>query len=394
MQDSNSFKLSTEGLFYQLMERLGLYDKTYSRTRRRIAFCIGVTWLPLLILSSIEGHLVSDTHIGFLQDPVPYARYLIALPLLLMGGKLIDIYLGIMVNHLETSGVVPDKSLSRLTLERQRLERLRDTAWADGILLALIFAFVLALTLGPKSILLNTDKLVWEGVSSGEEIELTLAGYWSVYVASPFILFLIGRWVWRLIIWNMFCYFVSRNPLALQATHPDGVGGLGPIGQAQSSFGIILSCFTIMLSGAFATEILYQQHRLIEYQVEIVGVVILVLIVLFFPLIVFCFPLARAKMKALEGYGALGLMLSKSFQLRWLAGRPAHEKAKLIDTTDPSALADYSAVFENVKNMRIFPLNRQTMVWTVLIVSWPFISLILFQLSIEDLLQRLIQTVL
>lgn len=53
----------------------------------------------------------------------------------------------------------------------------------------------------------------------------------------------------------------------------------------------------------------------------------------------------------------------------------------------PSAMADYSAVYVTVNNMRIVPLDPKKIVVLVIVLLIPFTPLALTQSSIWDMLQ-------
>ena len=69
------FRLSTGGLFYRLMRRLRLVEANRYLPWRRITLFIALTWLPLLILTAVDGTLTgSGVNITFIRDTVPHAR--------------------------------------------------------------------------------------------------------------------------------------------------------------------------------------------------------------------------------------------------------------------------------------------------------------------------------
>lgn len=74
---SSSFSLSTGGLFHRLMLLVRLVEANRDHPGRRIAVFVGITWLPLLILTVIDNTLVgAGIKLTFLHDPVPHVRYL------------------------------------------------------------------------------------------------------------------------------------------------------------------------------------------------------------------------------------------------------------------------------------------------------------------------------
>ena len=66
--------------------------------------------------------------------------------------------------------------------------------------------------------------------------------------------FFVFRWLWRLAIWTLFLWDVSRLRLNLIATHTDMAAGLGFLGVAHVS----LSIFPFALGCVFAAEIAFR----------------------------------------------------------------------------------------------------------------------------------------
>src|SRR5262245_65242192 len=83
------FSLVLGGPLYQLFRRTRLSGTTLELLRRRILVITAVTWVPLLVLSIIEGHAWGHSvTLPFLYDVDAHARFLISL-CLLVGGELV-----------------------------------------------------------------------------------------------------------------------------------------------------------------------------------------------------------------------------------------------------------------------------------------------------------------
>jgi hypothetical protein len=89
---------------------------------------------------------------------------------------------------------------------------------------------------------------------------------------------------------------------------------------------------------------------------------------------------------------ALAYQLSEAFQTRWIKNTNGGQGEELVTAVDPSAVADYSVIYETVSSMRLIPLKRQKVIWLIIILVAPFIPLIFTQISIKDALERLAQT--
>ena len=58
--------------------------------RRRIIAAIAVAWLPLLLLTLLDGHVWSGVAVPFLADVGAQARLLVSLPLLIAAERVVD----------------------------------------------------------------------------------------------------------------------------------------------------------------------------------------------------------------------------------------------------------------------------------------------------------------
>jgi hypothetical protein len=74
---------------------------------------------------------------------------------------------------------------------------------------------------------------------SGTE-RLTVAGWWYAFVSLSLFRFVLARWYFRLIVWYIFLWRVSRLPLRLNPLHPDRAGGLGFLGNSVRAFQPVL----------------------------------------------------------------------------------------------------------------------------------------------------------
>lgn len=111
IEDLESFKLSTGGLVYRLLNILRIQKPGQYSLKRRHLVLITLCWLPLLLLPAIEGNLY-NTHIDlpFVFDLTPYVRYLIVLPLLINADVIIDQLILSILQSVSTSGILGDKN--------------------------------------------------------------------------------------------------------------------------------------------------------------------------------------------------------------------------------------------------------------------------------------------
>ena len=85
LRNPPDFSLVLGGPLFQLLRRAHLSDDTLMLVRRRIVIISLFTWLPLLVLSALEGQMLGGSAaVPFLLDVEVHARFLVALPLLIL----------------------------------------------------------------------------------------------------------------------------------------------------------------------------------------------------------------------------------------------------------------------------------------------------------------------
>lgn len=78
------FSLVLGGPLFQLFRKAHLSDNAVMMAHQRVIVISLLAWLPLLLLSALEGKLmVGSVAVPFLRDVEVHIRYLVALPLLI-----------------------------------------------------------------------------------------------------------------------------------------------------------------------------------------------------------------------------------------------------------------------------------------------------------------------
>ncbi len=385
------FKISTGGLLYTLLLRTGIIEEGKYHTRRTILFFIGITWLPLLILTALEGSIYkTGAGFSFFTDINPHVRFLIAVPILLLAGQIIDPLVGAVVQHISTSGILPESSRAKFTPALDNMTRRRDSIWADVIIL--VIAATISMLARPGYGETELEKVsTWLWTTDGKSLSISSAGWWYFLFAAPLAQIVLYRWIWRFILWIGFLYHVSRTRLALLPTHGDLMGGLGILSNGQFAFVTVFLAFGALLSGGLAHEMLVDGLSMKQANPIIYGIVGAQLIAIVAPLLFFTVQLFNAKRLARRQYGALGYRLSNAFDKKWNQEEASMEQGKdILTAVDPSALADYNAVYETISSMHIFPMKVRTIAVMGIILAVPFAPLMLIEMPLEEILSRIL----
>jgi hypothetical protein len=315
-------------------------------------------------------------------------RFLLTLPLLIVAELVVHQRMRPLVREFLERGLLPDASRARFDAAVAAAQRLRNSAVAEGSLIALVY--VVGLLVWPHYGELNVA--TWYAVPARGGRELSPAGWWFVYVSLPLFQFILLRWYFRLFVWIRFLAQVARCTLSLVPTHPDRVAGLGFLSSSVVAFAPLLAAHGTLLTGVIANRIFFQGAALPEFKVELVVVVAFLLLVVLGPLLLFTPHLATARRVGLREYGTLAQRYVRAFDDKWLRGG-ASAGEPLVGSADIQSLADLGNSFELVRSMRVVPITRDAILQLAVITLLPVAPLLLTMISLEELLKRLLQVV-
>ncbi len=365
------------------MKLTNLILSNNEHTMVRILILTGIAWLPLFVLTLVNGTFISDDiTIPFIKDVVPYVRGLIVIPLLVMADNVIEPMMARLISYLHNSGIVPDSENDRLKDAAEKMTRLMNSKWAQLLLVFMVIAISWYLRADYREMWHERDVTSWALQLKNGVVDESLAGSWFLLVTSPLVSFLLYRWVWRFLIWSVFLYRVSRMKLELYASHSDLAGGLGIFGGGQALFAIIFLIIATLLSSDIAGNILYEGDTLDDMKLVILTFIFISVFVITAPLLSFTKQLFNLKRKALAEYGELQQQISRDFHKHWIKD----EENELVDSMQPSAMADYNVVYEVVSKMRIVPINPILIIVMAAVLLVPFLPLSLTESSIIEIL--------
>ena len=268
--------------------------------------------------------------------------------------------------------------------------RLRNSVLAEVLLLA--FALFGGYWLRERY--LAMDVASWFAAPSDGPLHYTMAGYWYVFVSTTVFRFLMLRWYFRLFVWYRFLWQVARHVrLRLNPLHPDGAGGLAFLSQSVFAFAPVLLAQTVALAGVLGGKIWHEGATLPQFKLEIAVWMILLMLLVLAPLGFFFARLAEAKRTGLREYGILASRYVSDFHCKWIEGHAAPEEA-LIGTADIQSLADLSNSFAVVREMRLVPFGKATVLQLALMIALPLAPLLLTMISLEQLLDRVVSVLL
>lgn len=384
--EQTDFSLVLGGPLYQLFRRVHLSGDTLELVRRRVIAGVLLAWVPLLLLSALEGKLLGVTAaVPFLLDMEVHVRFLVALPLLIAAELVVHQRMRLVVKQFLERKVIPEGDRTRFDAAIAAAFRLRNSLLAEVLLIAFVYGLGV-LVFWRLYTALNTTS--WYMVPTGTGSSLSLAGIWYGYVSLPIFQFLMLRWYFRLFIWARFLWQVSRIDLSLAPLHPDRVGGLGFLSQTAYAFMPLAVAHGALLSAMIANRVLHLGAALTEFKVEIALVVIFMQCLVFAPLFLFAAQLAEAKRTGLREYGTLAERYVREFDAKWLrSGAPPDEP--LVGSADIQSLADLGNSFEVVRGMRLALFTKDAVLQLAAATLVPMVPLLLTMMSLEELLRKL-----
>jgi hypothetical protein len=379
------FSVVLGGPLFQLFRRAHLSGDALELLHRRILIITAFAWLPLALLSLLDGRAFGGAvKIPFLYDVEAHVRFLIALPMLIIAELVVHRRISPVVHRFVERRIVVTEDLPRFAAAVNAASRARNSVTLEVTLL--VFVYTLGLWLWRAQGLVGIP--TWYAVPAAGHLNLTLPGYWYAYVSIPIFQFILLRWYMRIVLWFRLLWQVSKLNLHLSAAHPDRAGGLGFLGKTTYAFGPILFAQGTLLSGWIASRVLYDGQSLISFKMEAAGLIFLMVLFVVGPLVMFTPQLDRAKRKGTAEYALLANRYIFGFEEKWIRGS-APDMDELLGTGDIQSLADLGNSYSVVGDMRIVPFGMTDVARLAGATAAPLIPLTLTIFSLEEVLTRL-----
>jgi hypothetical protein len=386
VEEATDLSLVMGGPLYQAYLRCRLVRPPIELvTRRIIAFAL-ITWVPLAILSAVEGRFTGGVDIPFLENISAHVRFLLVLPLMIVAEVIVHRQITRSVKQFEGRGLVAPEDEPRFNEAVTGALRLRNSAVVEVMLIVL--AITVGFWLWKRHIAMHTD--TWYAPGAGGA-PFTMAGYWLAFVSLPLFRFLMYRWHFRVFVWYRFLWKVSRIPLRLNALHPDRAGGLGFLDSTPFAFLPVLLAPTALLSAELGDRILHLGATLPQFQLDIVVVLISLLLLVYLPLMFFVTRLYDARWKGRRDYGGFAVQYVADFREKWIKGPAGQEKGAELGSGDIQSLADLANSFQVADGMRVVPFSLKSVSCLGVLVLLPLAPLLFTMMPVNEMINRLIK---
>ncbi len=390
LQTARDFSLVLGGPLYQLYLRWRLARPPLELLWRRIVGISLLCWLPILVLSGFAGRLVGSVAIPFLFDVEVHVKLLGALPLLIGSEVIVHRRIPVIIGQFFGREIIAQEDRGKFDDLIASSLRLRNSTLVEVCLLLVVVTAGHWLWSGTL-ILSGTS---WYGSPVNGRMQLEAGGYWYTFVSLPIFRFVLLRWYFRLFVWYRFLWRVRALPLHLNLFHPDRAAGLGFLSGSVFAFAPVLIAQTIATAGIILNQIWHAGATLVEFEVEIAGVVALLMFAVLGPLGFFIVQLAAARRAGLAELGTLASQYVDNFRRKWILDQSQPAFGQLLGTPDLQSLADLGSSYERVSDMRILPFGSRSVLHLAILVVAPLTPLVLTMIPLERVVETVLKLVL
>ena len=137
---TQDFSLVLGGPLFQLLRRSHLAGDGLELLLQRILVISLFTWLPLFLLSALDGQLLGGSAaVPFLLDVEVHIRFLAALPLLIIAEIIVHRRMRLVVKQFHDRNLIPESALPRFDQTVASAFRLRNSVPAELLLIGLVY---------------------------------------------------------------------------------------------------------------------------------------------------------------------------------------------------------------------------------------------------------------
>ena len=128
------FSLVHGGPLFQLLLRAHLADDALELARKRIIVIALLAWLPLLLLSALEGQLIGGSvAVPFLMDVEIHIRFLVAIPLMVGAELVVHRRMRLLVRQFLDRNLIPEHAIPRFDAAIHSAFRLKELSYDEKI---------------------------------------------------------------------------------------------------------------------------------------------------------------------------------------------------------------------------------------------------------------------
>src|SRR4030095_16491807 len=169
------FSLMLGGPLYQLFLRTRIARPPLDLLRRRLIGVAVIAWLPLLLLSMLEGRAFGGVTVPFVRDIESHVRYLVSLPLLILAELVVHARMRPLLGQFLDRGLVVGETRARFDAIVSSVMRLRNSVVIEVVFLVLVYTVGHYYWRAQHTV----GEATWIGSPSAAGLVLTWAGSWA-----------------------------------------------------------------------------------------------------------------------------------------------------------------------------------------------------------------------
>jgi hypothetical protein len=384
-QAAADFSLVVDDPFYRAQQTLGLIPRRGGfALGRRIAIVIALTWLPLVVYAFVQRRLVvgGEAPEPLLEHFGVHARFLLALPLLLVAESTMQGTLHRILPQFVTSGLVDEALTPAFRAILADAARLRSSRIALGVMVVLIAVGTTLTWLHSGDL----HELSWEPATD----RTAFGVLWFSFVARPLFLLALAAWAWRLVVlFRMFAQ-IAKLDLRLAPTHPDRAAGLGFLEALTAGLAPIGFAVAVPIAGRWAHDAVYHGVDVHTLQAPAIAFVVVQVGIALTPLLAFAPRLRALRRESLAGYGALLAEYGRRVERRWLRREVVADEEGLLSAPELGPVADTVSLYQAVASMRAAPIGRRSLLPVAIASVVPMIPVFAIQIPLKQILTKLL----
>ena len=372
------------GPFYRAQEKIRLITHERWNLGRRITLAVTVGWLPLFLITLLSN---PRSIAGLITDYPVNVRMLIAVPVLLVGQVVMENAFRTMVRHIREADLLSPPEREKMDRVAATLLRLRDSFIPEILIVATVYLHV--------STMIGSHigfARPWTVVNTGTAVHLSAAGWYYALVSQLIYQFLIGLSIWKWLLWTIFLFRLSKLELQLVPTHPDQHAGIGFLGMSPLAIAPTAFAVAAAIGGTWRAEILRQGAHLMDFKIEAIVLLLIILLVAMAPLVFFVPRLGSLRRRGILEYGTLGQIHSMEFHRKWILDR-ADQQEDFLTVPEISTLTDYATSYENVEKLQPLPIDKGALIALAFAVVIALFPVVLAEIPLATVLKALFEAV-
>lgn len=382
-------KLFDGGPPRRLETALRLVKPDKPKTIARAVLISMLAWAPLILLASIQSFAIGQDKLSdLLLDFAVHARYLVAVPLFIVAESFTLSTLGKTALHFVEADLIRESDRPGFESIAASTRQLLNSKLVEALVIAIAYGTVIILIR-----VISPEKIPAWHMMAKEDWSFSWAGWWHLLVSIPISLILLFGWLWRLFLWNVLLWRVSRLDLQLVPAHPDLSGGLQFVGASLRAFPVLSFALGAVVAGGVANRVVHQGMHLVEFKYIMATLVVTILILFVAPLMVFTRGILQARRRGIFVYGALAGAVGRHMERKWLEPGSSVD-ASALDVQHFSATTDLYQLVSNVYQIKSVPLDLQDLIAVIVAVLLPFVPVLLYEIPLNVILPDLVKLLL